>query len=152
MRVRLPDEIFMISCISVYAIFGQGIYPRDVFWGNGCCHSTTTVIVFQRSRSRHELCEPPQNSGYGRRLISKTVFSTLKALLKRFSLAVAIIHHSSKIPSRKVNTAVRRHAILTGYFVTWNENGCADSSFFVFCGFFFFFLVKSIMKLVYDVV
>ena len=116
MRVGLLDEI-MISCISAYAILVSffmrdsaletfsGVTVVDVFWGSGRCHSTTTVIVFQRSRSRHELSEPPENSGFGRRLTTKTVFYTLKALLKRFSLAVVIIHHSSKISSRKVNTA-----------------------------------------------
>ena len=57
MRVRLPDEIYDILYFSVchfWVLLNQGLYPRDVFWGNGRCHSTTTVIVFQRSRSRHE--------------------------------------------------------------------------------------------------
>ena len=77
MQVRLPDEIFMISCISVYAVFGSFLIrdsTLDIFWGNGRCRSTTTVMVLQRSCSRHELSEPPENSGFGRRLISKTVF------------------------------------------------------------------------------
>ena len=52
--------------------------------------------------------------------------------MKRFSLAVVIIHHGSKIPSRKVNTADSRHVTLTGHFVAWNENGCTESS-KIFC-------------------
>ena len=132
MRVRLPDEIFMISCISAHAIFGvllnQELYPRDVFWGNGCCHSTTMVIVFQSCCSRHKLSESPENSRFGRRMISKTVFYTLKAILKRFSIAVVIIHHNSEIPSWKVNTVDRGPVTLTKHFLAWNENGCMESS------------------------
>ena len=66
--MRLPDEIFLTSCISACVIFwvlNQGLYTRDVSWGNGRRHSTTTVIVFQGSRSTHELSEPPGNSGFG---------------------------------------------------------------------------------------
>ena len=78
MRVRLPDEMFMnyffFSVCHFGVLLNQRLYPRDVFCGNGRCHSTTTVIVFQLSRSRHELSEPPENSGFGRRLIFKTVF------------------------------------------------------------------------------
>ena len=70
MRVRLPDEIFMTSCVSVYAIFESSLIRDSTletfYWGNGRCHSTTTAIVFQRSRSRYELCDPPENSGSGR--------------------------------------------------------------------------------------
>ena len=59
MRVTLPDEILMIFCISVYFIFGvllnQGLDPTGFFRGSGHRHSTTMVIAFQRSRSRHEL-------------------------------------------------------------------------------------------------
>ena len=75
--VRLPHEIFMISCISAYVIFGSFLIrdcTLETFSGviDGHCHSITTVIVFQRSRSRHKLFEPPENSGFGLRLISKT--------------------------------------------------------------------------------
>ena len=72
MQMRLSQEIFMMSCISAYGIFVSFLI-RDVFWGNGRCHSSAMVIVFQRSRSRHELSEPLENSGFGWRLISKTV-------------------------------------------------------------------------------
>ena len=123
-RWNLHDILYLSVC-HFWVLLNQGLYPRDVFWGNGRCHSTITVIVFQRSRSRHELSKPTENSGFGRRLISKTVFQTLKALLERFSLAVVIIHHSS---SRKANTAGRRPVSLTGHFVAWNENGCTELS------------------------
>ena len=116
-------DILYFSVCHFWVLLNQGLYLRDVFWGNDHCHLSTTVIIFQRSRSRYELSEPPENSGFGQRLISKTVFSTLKALLKRFFLAAVIIHHSSKIPSRKVNTAGWRPVTLTRHFVTWNENG-----------------------------
>ena len=52
--------------------------------------------------------------------------------MKRFSLAVVIIHHSSKIPLQKVNTVGRRPVTLTRHFVTWNENGRTESS-KIFC-------------------
>ena len=79
MRVRLPNEIFMISYISAYVISGSFLIrdsALEMFSGVtvvGRYHSTTTVIAFQRSLSRHELYEP-ENSGFGQRLISKTVF------------------------------------------------------------------------------
>ena len=121
-------DILYFSVCHFLVLLNQGLYPRDIFWGNGCCHSTTTIIIFQHFRSRHELSESSGHSGFGWRLISKTVFLTVKALLKRFSLAVVIIHHSSKIPSWKVNAAGRRPVTITRHFVAWNENGCTKSS------------------------
>ena len=43
-------------------------------------------------------------------------------------MAEVIIHHSPKIPLRKVDTAGRRPVALTRHFVAWNENGCTESS------------------------
>ena len=42
-----------------------------------------TVIVFQRSRSRHELSEPPENSGFGRRLVSKQSVLNFESTLEK---------------------------------------------------------------------
>ena len=92
MQGRLPDEIFMIFCISAYVIFGSFLIrdsTLETFSG-----VTVVAIRSQRSSSasvlapdmnclnhlktvgsssRHELSEPPENSGFGQRLISKTV-------------------------------------------------------------------------------
>ena len=38
------------------------------FWGNGRCHSTATVMVFQRSYASRELSNLLENSGFERRL------------------------------------------------------------------------------------
>ena len=114
--MRLSDEIFMICCISAYVIFASSLIKDSTlqtFSGaNGRCHSTIMVIAFQPSCTRHELSEPPENSGFSRRSISKTMSYTFKALLKRLSSAVVIIYHSSKIPSRKVNTAGRMKIVV----------------------------------------
>ena len=107
--MKNADEIVIIFCTSVYVIFGS-ILVKDstleTFWGNGHCHSTTPLIVFRGSRATHECL----------RLISKTVFKTLK--YSRYSLVVVMSRHTSNISSRKINTAgrrCRRHA-----------NGCTE--------------------------
>ena len=135
---NLHDILYFSVCYFGGLLY-NGLYPWDAFWGNGRCHSTITVIVFQRSRSRHELSEPPENSVFGRRLISKTVFETLKALLKIFSLVVAIIYHNAKIPSPKVKLLaedpsplpdILSHAMkmVVRNQVNFYENGCTESS------------------------
>ena len=116
----------VMSC-HCWVLLNQGLYPWEVFWGNGYCHSTTTVIVFQRSCSRHELSEPHEVALDGD-WSPKQCFKPWKALLKRFSQAVVTIHHSLKIPSRKVNTAGRRPGTLARHFVMWNENVCSEPS------------------------
>ena len=73
------------------------------------------MVVFQPTRARHELFEPPENSSFGPKLIFKTVFLNLKAFLNRFPLAVVITHPSSKILSRKVSIAGRSPATFTGH-------------------------------------
>ena len=75
------NDILYFSVCHFWVLLNQGLYPRDVFWGNSCCQSTTTVIVFQRSRSR---LEPPENSGSGWWLISKIVLNFESTLEKIF--------------------------------------------------------------------
>ena len=93
-RWNLHDILYFSVC-HFWVLLHQGLYPRDVFWGNGRCHSTTTVTVFQRSRSRHELSEPSENSGFGRRLISKTI-----PLAEGQSPLLDILSHGMKIAVR----------------------------------------------------
>ena len=112
MREGFPDKNFMtshnnFSGCHFWVFLNQGLCPIDVFCSNGRCHSTTTVIAFHRSCARHGLSELPEYGGFGQRLISKTVFQTLKALFIRFSLAVVITHYRWKSTSGKSSTAGR---------------------------------------------
>ena len=75
MRVRLPDEIFMIYCISAYAIFESLISDSTLV-----TFSMDTVVAIRPQRlSSSNVLAPDMNclnhlkTGSGRRLIYKTV-------------------------------------------------------------------------------
>ena len=144
MRVRLPDENFMISCISAFVILWSILIRHSTL-------ETFSVVSVIASRpqwsSSSNVLAPDMNCLNHLKTVAldgdwspKQRFKLWKHSWKKNSLAVLIIHQSPKIPLRKVNTAGRRPETLTGHFVAWDENGCTASS--------KFFLVTSIMKLV----
>ena len=110
MRVRLPDEIFLISCISAYVIFGSFLIrdsTLETFSGE-----TVFAIRPQQSSSSNVLAP---NMNYLNQLKTVTLDGdylqnsvlNFESTLEKIFLAVVIIHHRYKIILQKVNTAIK---------------------------------------------
>ena len=131
MRVRLPDEIFVISCVSAYGTYGslsrdstRGTFSRAMVVDKRPQLSSSPNVL---ASDMNCLKRPKTVALDG---VSNNVLN-FESTVEKTSPSVVIIRHSSKIPSRKVNSAARRHVTISGH-VVWNENGYTESK-NIFC-------------------
>ena len=92
MRMRLPDEIFMISCISAYGIFGSSLIrdsTLETFSG------VTVVVIRPHRKSSSNVLSPDMNCLNHRKTVALDEIDPQNSVLNFESTLEKVFHGSS---------------------------------------------------------
>ena len=122
---KLPDEILKLPFISFSVIRGSSLIRRFTF-AMFCSNShrlATMITVSKRHSAELKFLAPFVNCKSWWRMIPKSVWQTLKALMEWLPLTVLIIHHCMKISPWRCFCADSKVLTLTKHFAVQNKFG-----------------------------
>ena len=113
---------YLIFCSS-WIFLHQTLHLGHILSCSNGHRLATTVVVFKRRSAGLKFLASLVNCRSRWRMVPKTVWQTLKALLVRLPLTIIVIHHCTKTSLWRCFCSVGNAVTLTKHFAMWNKFG-----------------------------